>query len=261
MSFTKFISIGSINQSTDTGATTGPIILSGFEEKFAIYEDDANNRVHTPSNPKALRALAKYDSILGDYNEIEEIGENWNDPSKNYRIRLIESSPDGEITGVNLSEIPKEKIFRRIGSSWCKPVCETDYSQENAGQVTCKFWNSRAINVPFIKYKVKYKWSVMWEAPGYQAPGYPPLGYDTYGLGPPIEQNGEVEVTFDGKSQANADVRVITFTPKPPDYIYVSPADGQSYPQPWRGGSSVGEVLSSVEFLPPIPEFWIKQHA
>jgi len=273
MSFTKFAQTGSINQSTALPGTTFSSLPSvGVAHDGLIRNDDAGNSAFSPAEPKSLRALAEYDQFHGSiYRMTEEIAENWNDPSKNYTVSVISpvgpndppmSGPSGtNNSGLNLSEIPKNKIFRTLGGGWCYPVCEYDKSQEAAGQVVFKFWNSKDISRPFIPYKVKYTWSVSWTAPGWQAPGYPPSGYDTYGLGPPITANGEFDITFDGKSQANAETKTASYPPKPSPYSYVSPLDGQTYLLPWTGGIVFDEVITSVELIAPLPEFWIKQHA
>lgn len=261
---TKFIANGELNQETAGPGTNSPAVHRiGYTETFFSYNSDSGQRVQTPADPKNLRALAEYNSTFTNYlyEGIEEVAENWQDPDKNYRVVGIfdkaptEPSPF-KITGVNLSGIPKNKIFRRLGSGWCFPIWESLPSTPGSNEYRAKFWNSQNRREPAIKYKVTY--TVFWS--------YYPPNMEYTGLSP-IEGEYDFDITFDGKTQANAEEKTLPYPPRPTGTVtWTEPSSTPGFPPvqrsgEWSGWAGYCEKNGSVELLPPLPEFWIKQHA
>ena len=82
-----------------------------------------------------------------------------------------------------------------------------------------------------------------------------------------IEGGYDFDITFDGKTQANAEEKTMPYTPKPTGTVtWTEPDPRPGYPPiqrsgEWGGSAGYYEKNGSVELLPPVPEFWIKQHA
>jgi hypothetical protein len=261
--FTRFISAGQINQSgQNQGTNTAAVSTSGYKEGFWSYNDDTGGYAYTPADPKNLRALAEssYSFTNDSYAGISSVAENWQDPNKNYEVVGIYEGPStsrGRLTGVNLTGIPENKIFRLLGSRWCFPIAESVAVEPGVSEYRVKFWNSQNRLHPGIKFKITY--TVYWRY-------YPP----TYTTGlTDIEGQYDFDVTFDGKTQANADLRALGYPPKPSGTVTWQEPN-QSTPDPndfitrtgeWGGYATYLEKNGSVELVAPTPKFWIKQHA